>query len=254
MPLSDTSTSAWGQSVIANWAAWAPGLSTRADWLDWQTNQRQINTALPSPTPPDVPKTLLRRLSPLAKTVLWVIADCWNGQAVSCPAVFSSANGEINRALGLLQDLQTGQELSPTAFSLSVHNAIAGLFSILHHNNQELSVLAPAAAGLGPGFIEALGMLAAGEPEVLLVFYDEVLPAWFPAAPWQLSNQFPCALALRLRPVSSKGIGLNFAVGQEQLETGEQALQLLNLIRFLLDEQAHCLQLGSQNQSWQWQK
>ena len=199
-------------------------------------------------------KTLLRRLSPLAKTVLWVIADCWDDQAVNCPAVFSSANGEINRALGLLQDLQAEQELSPTAFSLSVHNAIAGLFSILHHNNQELAVLAPAAAGLGPGFIEALGMLAAGEQEVLLVFYDEVLPSWFPSAPWQLSNQFPCALALRLQAVSSKGLSLKFAVGQDQLDTGEQALQLLNLIRFLLDEQTHCLQLGSQNQSWQWQK
>ncbi|WP_373280642.1 beta-ketoacyl synthase chain length factor [Methylomonas koyamae] len=95
-------------------------------------------------------------------------------------AVFSSSHGEIGSCLDMLQDLQDGEELSPTAFSLSVHNAIAGLYSIAYANQLEINCLAPAAAGLGPGFIEALGLLHSGHDEVLLVFYDTVLPNFFP--------------------------------------------------------------------------
>ena len=112
-------------SIIA-WGAWAPGLSSREDWRQWRQGNRTIGIENP-PMPKAVPKLLQRRLSPLAKAVFNVIEQCVQ-QGEAPPAVFSSAHGEIAKSLQMLENLQSGEELSPTAFSLSVHNAIAGLY------------------------------------------------------------------------------------------------------------------------------
>ena len=45
-------------------------------------------------------------------------------------AVFVSRHGELARSMTLLQALADGQALSPTDFSMSVHNTAAGLCSI----------------------------------------------------------------------------------------------------------------------------
>ena len=62
----------------------------------------------------------------------------------------------------MLQTIQSGEELSPTAFSLSVHSAIAGLFSIAYGNNQEISVIAPGLEGIAPAFVEAVRDIGRG--------------------------------------------------------------------------------------------
>lgn len=238
------------ESVIRNWAAWAPGLNSLDDWQQWSRGCQSISDA-PPPISQAIPKALQRRLSPLAKAVFHVIEQCVE-QHPSLPAVFSSAHGEIGRSLQMLECLQVGEALSPTAFSLSVHNAIAGLYSMAYGNRQEIAVLAPAAAGLGAGFIEALGMLREGHAEVLLVFYDERLPAFYPTEPFALSSPFPCALALRLSGVG-EGLPIGFGLSSTARQDGEQPLQLPAFIKFLLSDAAN-LQLGEQGQSWQWQK
>ena len=46
------------------------------------------------------------------------------------PLVYASRHGETTRNFALLSDTAEQQPLSPTQFSLSVHNAIIGLWSI----------------------------------------------------------------------------------------------------------------------------
>lgn len=149
----------------------------------------------------------------------------------------------------LLQDLQANGELSPTAFSLSVHNAIAGLFSMIYVNQLETSVIAPGRDGLASGFVEALGLLQEGHPAVLLVFYDEPVPAFFPTAPYQTRLDQPCALALKL---ASNGAGLPLRMTRLQAaaDDREQPLQIPAFLAFLADPGQTQLQLGP----WQWQK
>jgi len=43
--------------------------------------------------------------------------------------VFASRHGEADRTLAILQDLAAGAEVSPTLFSMSVHNSVPGLWS-----------------------------------------------------------------------------------------------------------------------------
>lgn len=236
--------------VIRDWAAWAPGLSGPDDWRQWVSGAKALGDELP-PAPATVPKALQRRLGPLARAVLHTVGQCISpNQAL--PAIFSSAHGEIGKCLQMLETLQANEELSPTAFSLSVHNAIGGLFSMAYGNRMEITALAPAAGGIGPGFIEALGMLNEGHPEVLVVFYDEILPEFFPTAPFAMSASFPCALALRLAKQGAEAV-LRFGLSSSVDQSGEQPLQLPAFIQFLLSGQT-TLRLANQDRGWQWQK
>jgi hypothetical protein len=166
--------------------------------------------------------------------------------------VFSSAHGEICKSLEMLQTIQAGQELSPTAFSLSVHNAIAGLFSIAFKINKEITVIAPGQEGIAPAFIEALGLLHEGEDEVLMVLYDEPIADFYPIAPFNLNTSIPCVLGLRIA-LAGDGLNLKLCRSGQARDDGEHPAQLLALIKFLLaDEQV--MSLGNQGHSWTWHK
>ncbi|MGD0961751.1 MAG: beta-ketoacyl synthase chain length factor [Methylomonas sp.] len=236
--------------IVSNWGAWAPGLTSRDDWRQWRRclGQGESDTA---PASAAVPKPLQRRQSPLARAALHAIGQCIAADE-SLPTVFSSAHGEIGSSLNMLESLQAGEELSPTAFSLSVYNSIAGLFSMAYGNRNELTVIAPGADGMGAGFVEALGILQEGHAEVLLVFYDERMPAFFPVAPFILSQSFPCALALKLT-ASGEGLALRFDKSAAARQEGEQPLQLPLFIEFLVSDQP-MLQLGDHVRGWRWRK
>ena len=159
--------------IVCEWNAWAPGSDIKDDKLMESCN---------AVAPECVPKMLQRRLTPLAKAVFNVAEPCI-ASGKTLPVVFSSAQGEICKSLDMLKTIQAGHELSPTAFSLSVHNAIAGLFSIIYRNSQEITVIAPGQEGIAPAFIEALGMLHEGADEVLVILYDEPIADFYPIAP-----------------------------------------------------------------------
>jgi hypothetical protein len=228
--------------ILSQWGAWAPGLDDK--------DVRLIKTSN-AVVPKCVPKMLQRRLTPLARAVFNVAELCL-GQGKSLPVVFSSAHGEICKSLAMLKTIQAGEELSPTAFSLSVHNAIAGLFSIAYGNSQEITVLAPGLEGIAPAFIEALGILHEGAGEVLVILYDEPIAEFYPTAPFNLNVDFPCALALKMA-LSGTGLPLHFARSAPPCAGGEHPAQLLAFIKFLLSEEPS-LSLGNLGHSWVWQK
>ena len=128
--------------IVCDWKAWHP---------EWGIEDSHLLKSADQTAPEHVPKLLNRRLSPLAKAVFNVAESCLT-DGNKLPVVFSSAHGEICKSLIMLQTIQAGEELSPTAFSLSVHNAIAGLFSIAFSNTQEITVLAPGQEGIAPAF------------------------------------------------------------------------------------------------------
>ena len=99
------------------------------------------------------------------------------GEQRDVVTVFCSRHGEVNRALGLLDELVAGEPVSPTGFGLSVHNASAGLLSIARADRANQVAMAGGAATVEHGVIEACALLADGAPLVLLVAYDAPLPA-----------------------------------------------------------------------------
>lgn len=116
-----------------------------------------------------------RRLSPLAKAVCAAAWDCWR-EAGEMPVVLHSNHGESGYYFEILEDLAAGESVSPSRFSLSVHNAIGGLFSLQTGSQLPYLSLAGGNEDLFAAFIEAGGLLLQ-VPKVLVVCYEQALPA-----------------------------------------------------------------------------
>jgi hypothetical protein len=177
--------------TIVRHAEWAPGLTTPEAWAEWARAPRRIGAGA-DPGVKAMPAMLRRRAGLLGKMALEVAYQCLDGRT-DVPTVFCSRHGEVSRALELLTDLARGEPLSPTAFSMSVHNATAGLLTIARADRANHVALAAGAATIEHAVIEACGLLADGAPMVLLVASDCRLPDLF--LPFQECEEQPHAWA-----------------------------------------------------------
>lgn len=151
-----------------------------------------------------------RRLSPLARGVFacaWPLADAHPGM----PLVFASRHGETTRNFGLLESLAADEPLSPTAFGLSVHNAIAAQWSIIRRETAESVALSVEDDGLEHAFIEAAMLFEQGHDNVLVVLAEEEPPR--PYAPWVDDVPFSYAAAFLLRPGTEWTLSMAAAAG-----------------------------------------
>ncbi|WP_449430767.1 beta-ketoacyl synthase chain length factor [Pseudomonas putida] len=182
---------------ISQWRAWAQGLQTPADWQAWAQGALAPHGEGPAPDVSFLPALQRRRLSPLARmafAVGWPLAEGRD----ALPLVFVSRHGETPRTFSMLCELAEQQPLSPTQFSLSVHNAITGLWSILRGSTCEMTALAAAGDGFEQGVLEAAALLAEGAAEVLLIVAEELPPDAY--RPYIDDVPFSYAVGLLLTP------------------------------------------------------
>ncbi|TAN67918.1 MAG: hypothetical protein EPN17_10410 [Methylobacter sp.] len=236
--------------VVREWNVWGQGMDCHENEREWSEHQTCIQ-AKKALIPVRVSKAVQRRLSSLARAVFNAAGACIDSNN-TVPIVFSSAHGEVNKSLEMLKNMQKGEEVSPTVFSLSVHNAISGLFSIAYDYHQEITVIAPGQEGIAPAFIEAVGLLQEHHTEVLIVFYDEPLSDFYPSLPFSVNAPAICALALRIS-LSGSGLSLRFCRSPEHRDDGEHALQIFSFLKFLVAEDKS-LVLGNHRHSWEWHK
>jgi hypothetical protein len=95
----------------------------------------------------------------------------------SMPGVFASANGEGTVVHGLLEDLaKPAPQLSPTAFHNSVHNAVAGYWSIGAGCLRPITCIACHDWTFSAGLLQSYAScVVSGEP-VLFCVYDAPVP------------------------------------------------------------------------------
>lgn len=181
---------------IEHWAAWAPGLVNEAAWRDWFAAPAQpIGDA--APTLADMPSMMRRRIEPLGRVALQ--SAYWaQGEQPTGPVVLASRWGEMARSVSLLEQLAAAQPLSPTSFSLSVHNAISALYSIARKDTGNYLAVSAGEHSVEAAFTEALGLLADGAERVLVVYFDAALPdcyeAFRPAGQMQFSHAWAALL------------------------------------------------------------
>ena len=249
--------------AVDRWAAWAPGLTAREDWLKWFDDPTPIS---PSGMPelPEVAPMMRRRIELLGRmalqTAYWSAAD-----SAPCPVVFASRWGDAKRSLSLLTQLASGEALSPTAFSMSVHNAIGALFSIARQDQGNYTAVASGPETVEAAFCEAIGLLADGAPAVMVVYYEEPLPV--PFQHFDEPDAFPHAWACRVTTAVSGGVSLTArsatelaggapaASGSHDVSCNTQHHALLNAdllaLWFLISDQKshhHCV--GTR--CWEW--
>jgi len=192
---------------IASYAAWAPGVETEKAWIAWANFNHSI-VGGNGPTVNAMPPMLRRRAGFLGKMALEVAYQCL-GQQTDVPTVFSSRHGEASRCVDLLLDLAKDMPLSPMSFGLSVHNATGGLFSIARGDHASSSALASGKSSVEHAVVEACGLLAEGEPVVLLVVYDSPLPT--PYDVFQDCEEQPFAWAWLMRPPRHEVVSLTWS-------------------------------------------
>ena len=143
-----------------------------ARWSIWQKDLS--NNALPDVS--FVDSTLRRKLSALAKISLKVANDC-AGEISGVHLVYASRHGDLNRTTTMLVDLVDEQQLSPTAFSMSVLNAFAGVYSISKNEQLPSTSLSSGESSFGFGLLEACMQLKSDpQTPVLFVYSDEPAP------------------------------------------------------------------------------
>jgi hypothetical protein len=137
-----------------------------ARWSCWPA------AATPSPDIGFIEPMVRRRLSTLSKVALKVAHDCVAQEPAR--VVFASRHGELRRTTEILRDISAGEPVSPTAFSLSVLNAMSGVFGIARGDRSAASAISAGAQTLGYGVLEAHAQHAAlPDSPVLLVYADE---------------------------------------------------------------------------------
>ncbi len=183
---------------ILSWGAWSPHYQQANEWLNWPSAALDLGAEQSAmPKLAHVPAMQRRRLSKLTKIILEAIHQC--APKEQCRSIFASQHGEINRTIGLLNDIVDKSALSPTGFSQSVHNTASGIYSILSGNRAASTSIAAGKNTFSQGFIEAFGQLHADPEPLLLVYADEPVPQvyhQFSAEPeWAIATAFMLAPA-----------------------------------------------------------
>jgi len=235
------------QVSVERWAAWMPGITTRADLRAWAKGEFKTDDSK-TPDMSFLPPNRRRRLSLLSKMALYVAHRCSEGEKVA--TVFCSRYGEFSRTLTLFREITVGELLSPTAFSQSVHNTASGLFSITNENTCPATAIASCEDTFPTGFLEAAAMvITRRQNKVLLVMADEV-----PEQPYLEHSEggIPYAIALMLcRNNDKTGFLLKMVPAIEKNpDPGQYGLEFL---RFLMQPEVDWSRLGGRKK-WVWQK
>jgi len=207
---------------------------TLQHWCLWQSEETPVDACWPGGEvlPCNggraevgfLPMLQRRRLSPLARAAS---AVAWRCRQVGgdMASVFFSSHGESHYYFEMLEGIAAGGEVSPSRFSLCVHNAIAGLSSFHSESFLPYVALAGGTEGLFAAFLEAAGCLLE-TPKVLLVCYGQPLPEAY--RPYLATPDNTWALGLVLAVAEEPGLKLRLArragVGPASAEDGSQGL------------------------------
>lgn len=186
--------------AISRWHAWAPGVQHPANWKNWLNGE----CSTPADVQPDVsqlPPLLRRRLDRLGRMALHTACSCLNG-IDAAEFVFASRHGALQRTTDLLIALARDEPMSPTLFSVSVHNGTAGLYAIARGDRSAATAIAAGEDTLGMGLLEGAGQIAAGAAHVLMCYADDSLPPPYDAAPGSSGGRAPFSISLLLQPAT----------------------------------------------------
>lgn len=191
---------------LESWNALAPGLETQQDWAQWLQHPEPIDEPLGKPDLSSVPAMLRRRFNTLGKCAMGAALPLVQGLE-AIPSIFASRHGDTELTFALLREIGLDQPMSPTGFSLAVHNAVSGLFSIARKDISEVTAVAAMQGLVLQTLFEALGQLQERE-RVLCVIYDIPLPDFYRMHSRAVEVPFPYAIAMILGRHSGDALAL----------------------------------------------
>jgi len=163
-----------GIAGIGAWTRGAPGWPILRALLRGEAEWREDAAAKPAAAilPPGerrrAPESVL-----LAAEIAGQACAAAQRDAASLPCVFASTHGELSITDYMCATLSVApQELSPTKFHNSVHNAPAGYWTIAAQCTAGSSAVSGYHASFGAGLLEAAVLALADDTPVLFAAYD----------------------------------------------------------------------------------
>ena len=208
--------------VIESWAACAPGLDTPTRWADWAAAP-WLPDGEPQAALAAVPPMLRRRFAPLGRLAAQAAFDLPPAAPTDdVPTVFASRYGETARCFDLLRAQVRDEPLSPTAFALSVHNAMGAMIAIVREDRRNSSAIAAGRLTAAAGVTEALGLLDDGAEAVDLVTYESPLPPEYTRFEDEPSAHFAWAWRLRRPRAGEHALHLDWRA-DDAVPSGDRA-------------------------------
>lgn len=234
---------------IENWKVWTPDFDqdvTESKDLgqDESLDKNAVDLSA-------FPAMLRRRLSKPGKTALNTILQLKDNLPEEIPTVFSSHYGEVERSVSLLNSLAHGEPLSPTDFSLAVHNAVAGVYSIGCKQHSNMNAISAGSGGFTMGLVEACGLLLEHD-YVLCVDYGSPLPE--PYENTSNQEEYPYAIAMLISKTGADQVQIfQTRVPDDTGDVEPDSFPPDQLINFLNKENNH-FRLKSGNALWNFQR
>jgi hypothetical protein len=198
-----------------------------------------------------VPTLLRRRVSAIGQLALragFEIVGAEQARFIIC-----SRHGEFDRTVSLLRSIAAREPLSPADFSLSVHNALAGLLSIATKNTRGHTAIAAGPDSFGYGVLEAALCLATAQDEkILVIYFDAPLPELYAAI--DNDSAAPVALAVLMAPQTGghDDIVMSFAPPDSDdappLPADRHSGEILDFLRAQRNE----LHIRGPQMTWRW--
>ncbi len=224
---------------LESWAAMAPGLETREDWQQWLQNPTAIDQELGKISVPGIPAMLRRRLNTLGKCAMAASMPLVE-EIEAIPGIFASRHGDTELSFSLLQGIGQKEPMSPTSFSLAVHNAVAGLFSIARKDTSAVTAIAAMDGLVLQSFFEAFGQLQETD-RVFCVIYDIPLPEFYRQHSSDDEIGFPYAIAMILSRVDGESFEIEPGKPEATPDSGPEASEPMQLLALLA---------GSKSETW----
>ncbi len=238
--------------TITDWSAFAPGLASHDRWLDW-ARAPCLPVGDDTPTVARMPVILRRRLERIGRVALQPVYDCQLSHDGDIPHVFASRHGDLSRTYGMLQSLTRGEQLSPTAFGLSTHNAIAALYGIACGMRGSHVAVSAGATSAEAAVVEALGLLNQGAREVIVVMYDSPLPDDYRVFADEPQCHYAWAWRIALADSGSDVFSLVSGSGAAHLNTSRCLPHGLDVLRFVISG-LDTMQFADRGRLWCWRR
>lgn len=239
---------------VAAWSAWSSSKPERADWENWAAGRTVNSEGGAKPDVSMVPAMKRRRMSSLSRMAFATALDCLGDSDIKPVCVFATRHGELLRTINIIESLVEGKDISPTDFSLSVHNTALGMFSIFTDNKLPATTVVAGIDTFGAALIEAaVHRHRFPDRHILLVFFDEPLPS--PLNSLQVGPAEACSISLLLSPTQET----NLVIGRRQTKdkSSEHSDRDINLaedfLKFYLGTEA-ISEITTPNAVWRWSR
>ena len=227
---------------IVDVAARAFGLTTIEEFTALANGSLAIDTKVINPKPKLIPMMAARRMSDGCHLAVDLGLElCAKNKLTG--VVYSSLSGEIQHNYKVLLACAKEQPCSPTDFSMSVHNAAVGNFTILSHQAIPSSSVSASEDSFMQALVDAYIRLDNDEDRILVVDYNVSIPKFFLDYNKEKLLDYPIAIGF----VLAKGDKVSINSKENSIDTFDKHQALTFLLNFLKPSK-QCSIIGSSNE------